>query len=107
MPRDGRHLVLRAAHATFDRAGAPRASLRLRCRNAIPHSRGLGSSAAAAVAGIVAARALLADTHPLDDAAVLDLAAGFDGHADNVAACLLRRARRQLGPRGPWHAAGT
>ena len=105
VPRDGRHLVLRAAHATFDRAGAPRASLHLRCRNAIPHSRGLGSSAAAAVAGIVAARALLADTHPLDDAAVLDLAAGFDGHADNVAACLYGGLVVSWGHEGSWHAA--
>jgi homoserine kinase len=105
VPRDGRHLVLRAAHATFDRAGAPRASLHLRCRNAIPHSRGLGSSAAAAVAGIVAARALLADTHPLDDATVLDLAAGFDGHADNVAACLYGGLVVSWGHEGSWHAA--
>ncbi|MCO5586183.1 hypothetical protein L7F22_040122 [Adiantum nelumboides] len=45
-------------------------------------SRGAGSSSAAAVAGIVAAAGLLPAGHELDDAAVLDLAAGFDGHAD-------------------------
>ncbi|WP_243741428.1 homoserine kinase [Actinomycetospora succinea] len=105
VPRDERHLVLRAAHATFDRAGAPRVSLRLRCRNVIPHSRGLGSSAAAAVAGIVAARGLLSSTYPLDDDAVLDLAAGFDGHADNVAACLYGGLVVSWGHEGSWHAA--
>lgn len=105
LPADERHLVLRAAHATFDRAGAARVPLRLSCRNAIPHSRGLGSSAAAAVAGIAAARALLAPTHSLDDATVLDLAAGFDGHADNVAACLFGGLVVSWGHEGIWRAA--
>lgn len=105
VPRDERHLVLRAAHATFARAGAPRVSLRLSCRNVIPHSRGLGSSAAAAVAGIVAARGLLEGTYPLDDEAVLDLAAGFDGHADNVAACLFGGLVVSWGHEGAWRAA--
>jgi len=99
VPCDERHLVLRAVRATYELAGLPEAlrpPLRLVCRNAIPHSRGLGSSAAAAVAGIVAARALLRACPGPDSpdvvvpgaAAVLDLASGFDGHADNVAACL-------------------
>ena len=42
----------------LDVVGDAPPGLRLRCRNAIPHSRGLGSSAAAAVAGAVAAAAL-------------------------------------------------
>lgn len=67
----------------------------LRCRNTIPQGFGLGSSAAAIVAGIVAARALHGralsggdgrDLMP--DATVLRLAAELEGHADNVAACL-------------------
>jgi homoserine kinase len=88
VPRDERHLVLKAACATYDLAGVARPPLHLTCHNEIPHSRGLGSSASAAVAGIVAARALLGPGKAPDDAAVLDLAARFDGHADNVAACL-------------------
>ena len=88
VPRDERHLVLKAACATYDLAGVPRPPLHLTCHNAIPHSRGLGSSASAAVAGIVAACALLGPGKAPDDGAVLDLAARFDGHADNVAACL-------------------
>lgn len=105
VPRDERHLVLRAAHATFDRVGASRVPLRLRCHNVIPHSRGLGSSAAAAVAGIVAARALLGASRPVDDDTALDLAAGFDGHADNVAACLYGGLVVSWGHEGAWHAA--
>ena len=88
VPRDERHLVLRAACATYELAGVERPPLHLACDNTIPHSRGLGSSASAAVAGIVAACALLGPGKAPDEAAVLDLAARFDGHADNVAACL-------------------
>jgi homoserine kinase len=88
VPRDERHLVLKAVCATYELAGVDRPSVHLTCRNVIPHSRGLGSSASAAVAGIVAACGLLGPGKAPDDEAVLDLAARFDGHADNVAACL-------------------
>ena len=61
----------------------------LRCTNGIPHGRGLGSSAAAVVSGILAARALVADgADRLPDAGVLRLAVDLEGHPDNVAACL-------------------
>jgi homoserine kinase len=64
--------------------------LGLHCANGIPHGRGLGSSAAAIVGGIVAARALVSDgAERLPDAAALELAASLEGHPDNVAACLL------------------
>ena len=57
--------------------------------NRIPHGRGLGSSAAATVAGILAARALApAGPDALPDSALLGLASEFEGHPDNVAACL-------------------
>ncbi len=89
VPTDGRHLVVRAALATFAALGERPRGLRLVCRNAIPHSRGLGSSAAAVVAGAVAARALVPDgAARLDDTAVLRLAASFEKHADNAAASL-------------------
>jgi homoserine kinase len=86
VPTDEEHLVVRALRAACARFGCRPAGLVLRCHNSIPHSRGLGSSAAAAVAGVLAGYAL-AGMEP-DDAA-LDLAAGFDGHADNVGASLL------------------
>ncbi|SHF67842.1 homoserine kinase [Jatrophihabitans endophyticus] len=88
--RDETHLVLRAMRAAFAELGETPPGLALQCRNRIPHGRGLGSSAAAIVAGILLARGLVRDGRlRLDDAAVLALASEFEGHPDNVAPCLL------------------
>lgn len=94
LPQDETHLVHRAMVAGLTAAGVSPAAvqaagLRLRCRNRIPHGRGLGSSAAAVVAGLLAARGLLERPELLDDDAVLDLATGFEGHPDNAAAAIL------------------
>jgi homoserine kinase len=87
--RDKRHLVVQAVRATFDALGGQPRGLEVVCANHIPHSRGLGSSAAAIVAGIVAARELvLGGAERLPDDAVLRLATQLEGHPDNVAACL-------------------
>jgi homoserine kinase len=87
---DDSHLVVRSMRVGFDRVGVRPAGLRLRCRNAIPHARGLGSSAAAIVAGLLLAQRLLDDGAALlDDDALLQLAATLEGHPDNVAPCLL------------------
>jgi len=84
-----RHLVVTAMRAAFDKMGGHPDGLTLNCVNAIPHGRGLGSSAAAVVSGILAARALAGDgADRLPDAEVLRLAADLEGHPDNVAACL-------------------
>ncbi len=82
-----KHLVVRAMRAVFDDLGVPQpAGLALRCANRIPHGRGLGSSAAAIVAGVLAARALAgAPTGPAD---ALPMANALEGHPDNVAPCL-------------------
>ena len=83
------HLVVRAMRAAFAVTGGQPPGLGLRCVNRIPHGRGLGSSAAAIVAGILAARALAgAGAARLPDGALLGLATGIEGHPDNVAACL-------------------
>ncbi|HEY8453282.1 MAG: homoserine kinase [Micromonosporaceae bacterium] len=90
LPTDDRHLVVRAMDVAFDALGVARPGLSLHCRNRIPQARGLGSSAAAVVAGLLAARALVRDGRQrLDDTALLRLAAEVEGHPDNVAACLL------------------
>ncbi len=60
---------------------------RIEMRNEIPLSRGLGSSAAATVAGLVAGNALLGE--PLTNADMLRLATEIEGHPDNAAAALL------------------
>ncbi len=86
------HLVVRAMRAAFAVTGSQPPGLGLRCVNQIPHGRGLGSSAAAIVAGILAARALAEPGPPgasqLSVGAVLGLATELEGHPDNVAACL-------------------
>jgi homoserine kinase len=83
------HLVLRAMRATFAVTGGQPPGIGLRCLNQIPHGRGLGSSAAAIVAGILAARALSGEAAgALSGAALLGLASEIEGHPDNVAACL-------------------
>ncbi len=90
VPRDESHLVVRSMRAAFARMGLAPNGLRLRFTNRIPHSRGLGSSSAAIVGGIVLARALVADGAALlDDAAALALANQLEGHPDNVAPALL------------------
>lgn len=89
VPRNARHLVVRALRAGFDVLGGQPRGLEVVCANRIPHGRGLGSSAAAIVAGLLAARALVVGAaEMMDDVALLALAAELEGHPDNVAACL-------------------
>ena len=87
VPRDETHLVVRSAHAAWQAMGLPAPGLTLWCTNRVPHGRGLGSSAAAAVAGVLAARALAGA--PNDPEAALEVAARLEGHPDNAAAALL------------------
>src|SRR5215468_10870153 len=90
VPRSERHLVVRALRAGFAALGGQPRGLEVVCANRIPHARGLGSSAAAIIAGLVAARALvLGGEDGLDDVRLLALAADIEGHPDNVAACML------------------
>ena len=85
-----KHLVVRAMRETFGLLDGQPPGLALRCANRIPHGRGLGSSAAAIVSGILAARALAdGGAARLSAGAVLRLASELEGHPDNVAACLL------------------
>lgn len=86
VPLDESHLVVRAMREAFEAMGATVPGLVLRCHNAIPHGRGLGSSSAAIVGGLALARALVVDGHRLlDDDVLFDLAARIEGHPDNVA----------------------
>lgn len=86
---DESHLVIRAMRAVFEQLGEQPTGLKLSCTNRIPHSRGMGSSSAAIVGGIVLARALVTDGATLlDDAQALSLANRLEGHPDNVAPAL-------------------
>ncbi len=85
LPRDESHLVVQALRTALDHVGASQTGLHIRAVNRIPHGRGLGSSAAAVVAGIVAARAMLAEPDVLSPDETLMLANAFEGHPDNAA----------------------
>lgn len=88
---DESHLVVRAVQCGLDAAGVKAPGLAVRCRNAIPHSRGLGSSAAAVVGGLAAVNGLLAQAGStlLSEKQLIQLASQFEGHPDNAAAAVL------------------
>jgi homoserine kinase len=89
VPRSAEHLVVRAMRAAFRAAGVEELpGLRLEATNRIPHGRGMGSSASAVVAGVLAANALLPAGRALDDRRLLQVAAAMEGHPDNVAPSL-------------------
>lgn len=91
IPTGADNLVARALLAGLSAAGAAASGLVLRCRNNIPQSRGLGSSASAVVIGLAAANGLVAqaDLTPLDDGQLIQLSSAFDGHPDNTSAAVL------------------
>jgi homoserine kinase len=88
VPTDGSNLVARAIAYTFEHVGQPVPGLHLLARNVIPHGSGLGSSAAAIVSGVMAARGLLAGIVELDLDRMLVIATELEGHPDNVAPAL-------------------
>jgi homoserine kinase len=87
LPSDASHLVFEAARAAAASAGQDLPTLALHQVNRIPLARGLGSSSAAIVGGIVACSHLL--SLGLSDREMLDVAARVEGHPDNVAPALL------------------
>jgi homoserine kinase len=87
--RDEKNLVVKAMYEGFHFMGGKPRGLALRALNVVPHGRGLGSSAAAIVGGLVLARALvLSGEERMNDEALLTIASKIEGHPDNVAAAL-------------------
>ncbi len=86
VPRDERHLVVASVLRGLDAFGVPVPGMRLTSHNTIPHSRGLGSSAAAIVAGLALAWGIAKPGEPLDPAVVTRLATDVEGHPDNAGA---------------------
>ncbi|OGO42484.1 MAG: homoserine kinase [Chloroflexi bacterium RBG_16_57_9] len=86
LPKDVFNLVYRSTHALFDRIGRRPPGIRLRLINAVPLMRGLGSSSAAVIGGLMAANTLAGA--PLDQHSLLALATEIEGHPDNVAPAL-------------------
>jgi homoserine kinase len=88
VPVDDSNLVVRAILHTFEHYHQPLPGLDLVARNVIPHGRGLGSSGAAIVSGIMAAKGLLDGVVDIDSNDLLALATDLEGHPDNVAPAL-------------------
>ena len=86
LPTDDGNLIWRGVLGYCNRFGVEVPDVSVRADNAIPLERGMGSSAAAAVAGVTLARALVGLG---SDAELIDLAAELEGHPDNAAAALL------------------
>jgi homoserine kinase len=97
VPTDERHLVHATMRHTWGVLGCePPAGLRIEAVNGVPHSRGLGSSATAIAAGVVAAQALSADPFPeagepvaIDRSLATHIASVLEGHPDNASASVL------------------
>lgn len=87
LPRDASNLVYQAAAMVFERAGYEPGGLRIRLTNHIPVGRGMGSSAAAIVGGIIAANVMCGAG--LGTREMIALALSLEGHPDNVAPALL------------------
>lgn len=86
--RDRSNLVVRAMAHAYASAGRALPGLRLEAHNVIPHGRGMGSSGAAVVSGLLAAKGLLAGEVEFGPDVLLRLATELEGHPDNVAPAL-------------------
>jgi len=87
LPRDETNLMLRAAAEMARQAGRELPPLHWQAQHRIPLARGLGSSSAAIVAGLLVANAVLELNRSRED--LVRLAADIEGHPDNVAPALL------------------
>jgi homoserine kinase len=86
LPEDRSNLVVRSMSHLAREVGSLLPEVAVRCINRIPLERGLGSSAAAVISGLVAADRLLGTVLPTDR--LLTLGMDLEGHPDNLAACL-------------------
>lgn len=87
VPCDETNLIYTTVKQLYDLCGRPLAGLRIEQINRIPMTRGLGSSSACIVAGLLAGNMLLDEPMKLDD--LVDLAARMEGHPDNTTPALL------------------
>ena len=87
IPRNRTNLVVYGMDAVYRLAGQKRPPLRIHITTHIPIARGLGSSSAAIVGGLVAANTLLGTLYSRDE--LVTLVTRIEGHPDNVAPALL------------------
>lgn len=88
VPHTRDHLLIRSLDEGLADLGLRAGGVRLTAHNTIPHGRGLGSSSAATVTGLVAAWGLARPGTDLDRAWLLHHAGRIEGHPDNVAAAI-------------------
>lgn len=88
VPTDETNLVARSLIFTLTRVGQSVPGLKLIARNSIPHGRGVGSSGAAIVAGVMAAKGLLEGIVEFSEDQLLGIATELEGHPDNIAPSL-------------------
>jgi homoserine kinase len=104
VPTDESNLVVRAIAHAFRAHDRPLPGLDLVAHNTIPHGRGMGSSGAAIVAGLMAAKGLLEGDVEMDAQNLLALATELEGHPDNVAPALFGGLTiAWTTPEGPRH----
>lgn len=87
IPTDENNLIYTSAKFLYDLCGRPFKGLKLVQENNIPMTRGLGSSSACIVAGLIGANALL--NNPLSKDDLVNLAARLEGHPDNSTPAIL------------------
>ncbi len=87
VPRDETNLIYQCAKKVYDICGKKLPGLKIVEHCHIPQTRGLGSSSACTVAGLLGANRLLGD--PMNEQNIIDLAASIEGHPDNVAPAIL------------------
>jgi homoserine kinase len=85
---DASNLVVKSIAYTFEHFKQPMPGLKITAHNVIPHGRGMGSSGAAVVSGIVAAKGLLNGIVEMSEDDLLTIATELEGHPDNVAPAL-------------------
>jgi|694.fasta_scaffold31247_6 homoserine kinase len=85
--KDENNLIYKSIKLVFDSVGEKVPGIRLRCKNSIPHGRGMGSSGAAVAGGVMLAAGLLANKN-FKEQQLLEFATRMEGHPDNVAPAL-------------------
>ncbi|MEZ5085543.1 MAG: homoserine kinase [Tessaracoccus sp.] len=88
VPLDERHLVVASILRGLEEWGATRPGMVLRAHNTIPHSRGLGSSASAIVAGLALAWGVARPGEELNLPELVRLSSDIEGHPDNAGAAV-------------------
>ena len=88
VPTDETNLVASSLLHTFHKVGITPPGIHLAAHNTIPHGRGLGSSGAAIVGGVMAAKGLLEGIYDFSDDELLAIATEIEGHPDNIAPSL-------------------